>query len=292
MGLLVTDNDVATQADPQSELFNLDFLILDAALQGNDLVVSGCTVTTHGSDLTPNVAAGVVVSNKVYKTVTGATVTIGAANGSNPRIDVIVIDSAGAKQVRAGTAAAHPKPPALTANDVALAFVLVRTSSTSILAGDITDKRCIVGHFYSRFKFSASRSTNQTLGASSSFTKISWDTERYDSNSNYDNVTNYQYTIPVTGYYLINSSCIITAGAGTNTNFIYSVFVNGAEAARGSFASSVVASSGLSLSVFLTGFLTAGDTVDVRCYYENAVNAPIITGSGVNAFAAHLLSTD
>lgn len=129
----------------QSILFQeyLDGLI--EGLQGLNCVLWGCAVT-GGADMTPAVAAGVVRSNGVLFLVSAGDVTIGAADGSNPRFDLIVVDSAGAKQVRAGTAAANPKPPARTANDVLLAVVYVPASDTSIETTKITDLRVMRNH--------------------------------------------------------------------------------------------------------------------------------------------------
>lgn len=114
--------------------------VLVAGVQGIDCVVLGCGVT-GGADMTPAVAAGIVISNGVWKTVTAGDATVTTADGTNPRLDLIVINSSGAIAVRAGTAAANPKPPARTANDVVLALVYVPASDTSIGSSQITDWR-------------------------------------------------------------------------------------------------------------------------------------------------------
>jgi len=126
----------------QSVLFQEDLEILVAGLSGVDCVVSGCAVT-GGADMTPAVASGVVISNGVWFAVTGADVTVTTADSTNPRIDLIVVDSSGALAVRAGTAASAPKPPARTANDVVLASVYVPASDTTIGTSQITDRRVI-----------------------------------------------------------------------------------------------------------------------------------------------------
>lgn len=114
--------------------------VLVAGLFGVDCVLSGLAVT-GGADMTPAVAKGAVLSNGVIKAVAAGDVTISAADGTNPRIDLIVVDSTGAKQVRAGTAAANPRPPARSANDVVVAAVHVPANDTSIAQGQIQDLR-------------------------------------------------------------------------------------------------------------------------------------------------------
>jgi len=50
-------------------------------------------------------------------------------------------------------------------------------------------------------------SINSDLGVSvSTWTKVPFDTEEFDTNSNYDNATNYRFTPTVAGYYQANDS--------------------------------------------------------------------------------------
>lgn len=129
----------------QSRAWAEYFNILFAGLAGQDFVLSGCAVTAQGSpDMTVAVAKGAVLSNGVLRAVTAGNVTISAAHSTNPRIDLVVVDSSGAKQVRTGTAAATPAPPARTANDVVLAAVYVPATDTTISTDQIVDLRVLV----------------------------------------------------------------------------------------------------------------------------------------------------
>lgn len=131
-------------SDVQSILFQEDIEAAIVDPWAGTFVQSGCAVTPQGSpDMTVAVASGVVYSAGARLAVTGANATIGTADGSNPRIDLVVINAAGAIAVRAGTAAAAPKPPARTAGDVVLAAVFVPASDTAISAAQIIDKRII-----------------------------------------------------------------------------------------------------------------------------------------------------
>lgn len=132
------------QNDIQSICFQEYLDVLVAGLTGQDCVLNGGAVTAQGSpDMTVAVAKCGVLTNGVLKAVAGANGTITAANGTNPRIDLVVINSAGAIAVRAGTAAAAPKPPARSANDVVLAAVYVPASDTTIGSDQITDMRVL-----------------------------------------------------------------------------------------------------------------------------------------------------
>jgi hypothetical protein len=128
-----SDNDI------QSIHFALDFEIMAAAWDGIDYRLSGCAPTQQGSpDMTVACSAGVVVSNGFELDVPAGNWTVGTADATNPRLDLLVITSAGVKAVRAGTAAAAPKPPARTANDVVCGIVFVAANDTTMTEGSIT----------------------------------------------------------------------------------------------------------------------------------------------------------
>jgi len=130
----------------QSIVWQEELEVIVAGLSGKDCVLSGLAVT-GGADMTPAVAKGAVLSNGTLFAVAAADVTISAADATNPRLDLIVVNSSGALAVRAGTPAAFvegtsaPKPPARTANDVVIAMVYVPANDTAIATSQIIDKR-------------------------------------------------------------------------------------------------------------------------------------------------------
>lgn len=130
------------QNDIQSIAFGLDFEVQVAAASGFDGIIIGCELTQQASpDMTVAVAAGLVISNEALLAYAGGNATIGTADATNPRIDLIVINSSGSLAVRAGTAAAAPKPPARTANDVVLGHVYVPANDTTITEDQISRAR-------------------------------------------------------------------------------------------------------------------------------------------------------
>lgn len=136
-------NSASATYPAQAEPDALDFDILQAGLNGTG-VMSGCACTpaSSGSTLGVAVASGTVVVAGTVVAVTGATVTPGAASGSNPRFDLVVSNSSGTLSVIAGTAAATPVfPAAAPATYAVLAAVYIPTSATSITASNIVDKR-------------------------------------------------------------------------------------------------------------------------------------------------------
>jgi hypothetical protein len=128
--------------DIQSVMFQTYWDALKAAINGIDCVLSGGVCSAQGTpDMTIAVAKAGVLTNGVLKAVAAGNATIGAADATNPRLDLVVINSAGAIATRAGTAAANPKPPARTANDVVLAVVYVPANDTTMGETQIIDAR-------------------------------------------------------------------------------------------------------------------------------------------------------
>jgi len=150
----------------QSILFQEYLDVLVAGINGLDCVLSGCAIT-GGADMTPAVAKGAVLSNGTLFAVTAGDVTIGTADATNPRIDLIVVDNAGTKAVRAGTAAANPKPPARSANDVVLAAVYVPANDTSIETTKCVDMRVPAPRVSLIHKVTTARTINNSSAANS-----------------------------------------------------------------------------------------------------------------------------
>jgi hypothetical protein len=125
----------------QAEPDKVDLDILVSTFDGFG-VLQGCAVAAQGTpDMTLAVAEGYAVVNYAPVEVVAGNVTITTADGTNARFDLVVVDTAGAKSVVAGTAAANPVFPAIPANRTVLAAVYVPASDTAIQANQITDKR-------------------------------------------------------------------------------------------------------------------------------------------------------
>jgi len=116
--------------------------------------------------------------------------------------------------------------------------------------------------------FSAYMNTGQALSAVTS-TKLQYDTESFDTNSNYDNATNYRFTPTVAGYYQINAN--FTGAASTSGDFLISIFKNGASVALGGYNAGLTGgftnSPTASAVIFFNG---STDYVEVFGYVQNA----------------------
>jgi hypothetical protein len=149
----------ANQAEPDK--VDIDILVAGYAGSG---VVSGCAVTAQGSpDMTVAVAVGVVRVAGANAAVTAGNVTIGTADATNPRIDLITVNNSGTKACTAGTAAAEPVFPAIPASSVVLAAVYVPANDTTIASNQIVDKRVILDGWLSSMVANNQTGTTYTL---------------------------------------------------------------------------------------------------------------------------------
>lgn len=111
-----------------------------------DFVLTGCTVASLPAPnaLSFSVAAGTYQLGEIVRTrAASGNVTLAAGNATNPRIDLIELDTSGAAYVVAGTAGINPAKPTATTGRFPLAYVYVPanagTGSTGSAAASLLD---------------------------------------------------------------------------------------------------------------------------------------------------------
>lgn len=128
--------------------------------------------------------------------------------------------------------------------------------------------------------------TDQTGAASGSFTKVLWTTEVYDS-AGFD-LSNSQFQPTVAGYYQIVAWVRLDGGT-ISGNTAISLFLNGAEAARG-FGANANFSTNLSASVVATLYLNGStDYVDLRAFHTSGASRTINGSAVFTSMQGHYL---
>ena len=120
----------------------------------------------------------------------------------------------------------------------AVTTVITLPSSTDTLVGQattdtLTNKTLgstVVQASNAAPAFSAYNGSAQSI-ANNTFTKLQFPTEEFDTNSNYDNATNYRFTPTVAGYYQFVACVNFSLAGGVGTTSFYK---NGSEFKRGS----------------------------------------------------------
>lgn len=140
------------------------------------------------------------------------------------------------------------------------------------------------------YKARAYRNAHQAISAST-WSKAQLNVESFDTNNNFDSVTNYRYTVAVTGYYHIKGQIGIgSAGISGSTYGEGSVYKNGAAIISGLRLQGSSNSNTLPRMV-LTDlvYLVAGDYIELYGYSSDA-DRDIVGGSNITYLAVNLLS--
>lgn len=139
---------------------------------------------------------------------------------------------------------------------------------------------------YNPYKFSAYR--NAAWTASATLTKVAFDTELFDTNSNFDATTNNRYTAPVAGFYLFTTGVSVNTSNGA-ANFMQLRLYKNGSVMHVLAHTSVPA---VNIVTTLTGSalveLAASDYVEV--FFAHDLAAPGATGSDETWFTGHLVS--
>lgn len=113
--------------------------------------------------------------------------------------------------------------------------------------------------------FSAQRTGAQAVTAST-WTKIQFQTEEFDTANCYDNATNYRFQPTVAGYYQITA----TAECASATSWAYtSIYKNGFDFKRNSSGSGAGTGTSVTSLIYLNG---STDYVEVYVYLQSSIN--------------------
>ena len=132
--------------------------------------------------------------------------------------------------------------------------------------------------------FSAYQSSAQSISGGT-YTKIQFQTKEFDTNSNFDNATNYRFTPTVAGYYQINGNFYTTNSASSGYAVIAFIYKNGSQYkwsitrpqtnTSSASVSSIVYFNGSTDYVELYGYADAGSS-GTTLIYQNYFNGAMI----------------
>ena len=122
--------------------------------------------------------------------------------------------------------------------------------------------------------FSAFRSGTQAITAFV-WTKVACQTEEFDTNSSYDNATNYRFQPAVAGYYQVSG---VVEPATSQTYQYLSFYKNGADFKRSSASAANGVAISLSALIYLNG---STDYVEMYVNFSSSIN---LNGSAVVTF--------
>lgn len=132
------------------------------------------------------------------------------------------------------------------------------------------------------YKFSVYRNSAADTG-NAAFAKITFDTEIYDTNSNFATGT---YTAPVAGFYQFNARVSV---AESHTRLIIALYKNGAEVVRGGDVEIAAITNG-SVSLNTIEQSAANDTWEIYAYGSAALTLEVGNAPRSTYFSGFLVS--
>lgn len=218
---------------------------------------------------------------------------ISASNPTNPRIDLLVATVRDAEyagsdndwviQVVTGTPAASPAPPTAPANSIVLAQVAVAANASSIVAGNITDKRTYVGLAVpsAGHQFQVHLASAQSVANGATAT-INLDTVDTDPAGGWSAST-HLYTIPAGAGGLWQFTALIRWA--TNTTGVRCLIIAGGGGLSLNAFNWITAADDVGgvgrMSVATTALVSAGNSVGLQALQTSG--GSLSTGTGVGA---------
>lgn len=162
-------------------------------------------------------------------------------------------------------------------------------ASAAIAGSKLADASVTMPKITNPYKFRVTKSGDQTGITDAVITKVTWDTETFDTNNNFASNT---YTVPVTGYYQINYVVGIKGSTDTIVASVALLYKNGVEFKRQTLYPRTGfgegSEHGHTYSDLL--YLTASDTIDVYAYADVASGTATVKGGGYGSFSGYLVS--
>ena len=134
--------------------------------------------------------------------------------------------------------------------------------------------------------FSANTVTAQSF-TNSTFTKVQFNVETFDTNSNYDPTTNYRFTPTVAGYYQINAN--ISMGGSAIGATQVAIYKNGGQFISGSGIPNNTNIGGMAMAASVIYFNGSTDYVEFYAWQNSGGALTLQTTVGNNTFSGAMV---
>jgi hypothetical protein len=137
--------------------------------------------------------------------------------------------------------------------------------------------------------FSAYPSENSAMLTSAAYTKVVFNTEEFDTNSNFDSTTNYRFTPTVAGYYMVTGSIYYTYDTTPPTLIQATIYKNGSLFKSQQMlivAASLYGTQTVSSIIYFNG---TTDYVELYARQGSGVNCYVLAGSNNTYFSGSMV---
>lgn len=156
--------------------------------------------------------------------------------------------------------------------------------SAALASGAVTQTAVATGVASTGPAFSAYSSVGQVVG-NATYTKIQYNTEEFDTNSNFDSTTNYRFTPTVAGYYQLTAMVNTAGSSGANESLIV-IYKNGSAFKRGQDTLSANYGKGAMALVYANG---STDYFEIYFYQGTGGNLTVSTEASTTYFQGVLV---
>lgn len=112
------------------------------------------------------------------------------------------------------------------------------------------------------------------------YTKVQLNIIEYDGMSEFDNVTNYRFTVLHSGYYLLSGHVVYDNASDINAMAL--IYLNGTSIIQGNHRRNAAGTSGINVYCTTMIYLSAGDYIELWTYQSTAGALTTIAGRQYN----------
>lgn len=242
---------------------------------GGNLNVTGTITPSSGFTATDKTANYTAVSGDwvIYDlsaATAGSTLTLPATPSQGDEVRVTLgVENASPSTIYVSIGRNGSSINGSTSSEAETLNILWQSGDTVTFRANATSKWVTTDRTISnRFLFQAERTSAQSINASTQ-TRIAYTTENFDPNGDFDNVTNFDYTVPVSGKYLVNSITRFTA-INDGVRVYVAMKVGGVDNGCYGEVTTGVGSSNPSVSINNLFEFTAGDVVAMNAYHTDS----------------------
>jgi hypothetical protein len=135
------------------------------------------------------------------------------------------------------------------------------------------------------YKFHVYRAGALTIGAGST-AKVTFETETFDTNNNFDATTNNRYVAPVNGFYWFSATVSMAVNANLYGILLYK---NNSSHKRGNFYSTGAVATNNEFTVTTLLQLSATDYIEIYMFNNSGSGSAIDTGAEKSYFSGFLV---
>jgi hypothetical protein len=168
----------------------------------------------------------------------------------------------------------------------------VNIKDSAVTADKIATGAVTTAKISNPYKMRATRTASQTI-TDNTTTKVQLNVETFDTNNNFDAATNFEYTVPITGYYQINAKATLYDENAKIVSVRMYVYKNGSAILQSAEIYTAAYNTAMANPVISdVCLLAAGDKIDLRIFADTSDNTGFVLPAATEApyLSIHLLS--